>query len=120
MVEQIEHYLEKPALKKSKLKRCLLCGKDKDILMPQKLKVNQATFQKIGEIATEFSNVHLNNTEFHNPHIDGTVDDLTLKPIKGMSFEVFIDICLDCIDMIGHRHKFKKKYINTQYATKLI
>ena len=119
-VQNKEFYLAKQEMKKSQLKRCIICGYDHEILMPQVLKVNNITWVKLHEIAVKESHLHLSNTGYCIPNIDGTVDDLTLKPINGMSYQVSIDLCLECIDKIGYRHKYKNKYVNRQYATKWV
>lgn len=119
-VQSKDYYTDKKEMTRSKLKRCLLCGIDKEILMPNPLKVNQQTWQKLNEIRTKDDYLHFRNSSYHNPKIDGTVDDITLKPIDGMSFDISVEMCLDCIDKIGHKHKFKKKYLNTPFAHKYV
>ena len=120
MVQDKEFYLDKKEMKRAILKRCVLCGKDQENLFPMVLKVNDATWTRLHEIATSENKIHLNSTGYHNPYIDRVLDDLTLKPIKGTSYEVSIEMCEECIDKIGYRHKFRLKHAQMIYATKLI
>ncbi len=120
VVEKKEAYLSKQEMKRTKSRRCLLCGTDQEILYPMIIKINNQSWVKLNEVAVFGKDFKLNSTGFHQPKIDGTVDDLNLKPINGPSYEVSIEICLECINKIGYRHKFKKKYVQKLYATKQI
>ncbi len=119
-VQNKQVYLDKQEMKRVRLRRCPLCGIDQEILHPLIIKINDKSWVKLNEIAIYGKDFKLNNTGFHNPKIDGTVDDLTLKPINGPSYEVSVDMCLECIDKIGYRHKFKRRYIQKSYTTKQI
>jgi hypothetical protein len=119
-VQSKEYYLEKKEMTKVQAKLCILCGKYKEILMPELLTVNEKTWKLLWEVKQKNTYFKLNNSSYHNPHIDGTVDDITLKPIKGMGYQVNIETCLECQDKIGHRHQHKDKYINKNYASKFI
>jgi len=109
-------------MKKAKKYRCILCGKDVEKLYAGTLRVNSKDITKIQEIAISFpeSNLFINSMGSHTPEIDGVVDDLNLKPIRGTSFEISIDMCFDCLDKLGFRHKFKRKHIKKMFATKRI
>ena len=119
-VKEKEFYDQKQEIKKSKSKRCLLCGIDHEILMAQILKVNELTWNKLNEVHNKDTYLVLVNTSFNNPHIGGATDDLTLKQISGTCYEVNLELCLECIDRIGHKHKFKKKYLNIPFANRYI
>jgi DNA-directed RNA polymerase subunit RPC12/RpoP len=100
--------------------RCILCGKDVEKLYPNVFKVNKKNYEKIKEIRSKESNFKLIKTETHIPQIDGTLDDINLKPILGYSFDINIDVCFDCVDCIGWRHKFKLERAKKIYATKIV
>lgn len=113
--EELNIALDKQEMKRTILKRCSLCGRDKEYLFAQVLKVNQKTFDKLNEVSNEFSQLTILNQTNHIPEIDGVIDDFTLKVIKGMGYQVSFRMCQECIHKIGWRHKYKKKPL---YATR--
>ena len=120
MVEDKHVYLDKQEMKKSKLRRCPLCGEEQDLLHPMVINLNDKSWVKLNEIAKFGIDFKLRNTSHHNPKINKSFDDLTLQLINGPSYEVNLDMCLDCTNKIGYRHKFKGKRIQKLYATKSI
>ena len=117
-VEGKHVYLDKKEMKREKLKRCPLCGYDKQILHPMTINISDQSWVKLNEIAKFGKDFKLRNTAYHDIRIHRTFDDLNLRLIDGMSYEVNLDMCLECVDKIGYRHKFKKKHIQKLYATK--
>lgn len=111
-----QDYLDKPEMTKVKSKRCLVCGHEKEHLFPLILKLNQETMNKINESNHE-ARIFVNQINRHIYELDGKRDDLTLKPINGMCYEVSTDLCLECIDKMGYKHKFKSKHL---YNTRTI
>lgn len=119
-VEDKHIYLDKQEIKRSKLRRCPLCGSDQEILHPMIIKISDPTWVKLNEIAKFGEDFKLTNTSYHDPKIHKTVDDVNLRLINGTSYEVNLDMCLECMDKIGYRHKFKRKHIQKLYTTKQI
>lgn len=117
MVEDKHVYLDKQEMKRAKTKRCPLCGFDKEHLHPMIIKIGEASWIKLNEISKYDVEFKLRNTSYHNPKIHKTVDDINLRLINGMSYEVNLDMCLECTDKIGYRHKFKGKHVQKLYAT---
>ena len=109
--DDLSFVLDKQEMKRTKLKRCALCGRDKEILFAQVLKINSKTFNRLKEIATEFSELTIIQQMFYFPEIDGVIDDLTLKPIDGTGFQVSFRMCQECLHKIAWRHKYKSKHI---------
>ena len=120
MVEDKHVYLDKQEMKRAKSKRCPLCGLDQELLYPMIIKISDPSWKKLNEIAVFGKDFKLNTTSYHDPRIHRTFDDLTLRLINGMSYEVNVDMCLECIDKVGYRHKFKRKHVQKLYATKQI
>lgn len=119
MIEDKHFFLDKQEMKRAKLKRCLLCGTEQERLHPMIINLNDQSWVKLNEIGVYGKDFKLRNTSHHNP-INKTFDDVNLKVINGMSYEVGLDMCLDCVQKIGHRHKYKKNHIQNAYATKQI
>lgn len=111
--EDIHFILDKQEMKKSKLKRCLLCGRDKENLFPQNLKVNQKTFDKLSATADEFSCLKVLSQQKHIPVIDAVIDDLNLKLINGIGYQVNLKMCQECLHRIAWRHKHKRNVFIT-------
>lgn len=120
MVEDKHVYLDKQEMKRAKSKRCPLCGSEQEILHPMIINISDPSWVKLNEIAKFGKDFKLCNTSYHDPKIHRTFDDLNLRLIDGASYEVNIDMCLECLDKIGYRHKFKKKHIQKLYVTKQI
>lgn len=118
--EEKHVYLDKTEMKRARLRRCPLCGYDKQILHPMIIKISDQSWVKLNEIAKFGEDFKLRNTSYHDPRIHKTFDDMNLRLIDGPSYEVNVDMCLECIDKVGYRHKFKKKHIQRLYATKQI
>ncbi len=106
--EDIRFALDKQEMKYTKLQRCALCGRDKENLFAQVLKVNQVTFDKLKEIATDFSELTIIQQSMYYAEIDGVIDDFNLKPIDGIGYQVSFRMCQECLHRIGWRHKYKK------------
>ena len=107
--EDINIALDKQELKRGKLKRCLLCTKERDYLFFQVVKVNQAILNILLENAKEKEDITILNQTNHIPILDGVIDDLTLKPIDGMGYQVSVGMCKNCLEKTAWRHKYKKK-----------
>ena len=120
MVEDKHIYLDKKEMKRAKSRRCPLCASEQEILHPMIINIDDSSWVKLNEVAEFGKDFKLNNTSYHDPKIHRTFDDLNLRLINGMSYEVNLDMCLECIDKIGYRHKFKKKHIQKLYVTKQI
>ena len=65
-VQEKEYYLEKKEMKKAKPKFCILCGKDKEILLPEIITVNEKTWQFLFEVKQKDTYFKLNNSSYHN------------------------------------------------------
>ena len=112
--EDIHIALDKQEMKRVKLQRCALCGIDKELLFAQIFRVNQKTLDHLKELATEYSCLTILNQTKHIPVIDAVIDDMTLKLIDGMGYQVSFRMCKKCLEKIAHRHKYKKSCV---YAT---
>ena len=97
--------------------RCIHCGHDTDELYPVDMTVSERTWKKIQEINRPEMFLKLIKTERFIPELTKKFDDVELKPIDGLAFYINICVCRDCIEKIGWKHKFFKKYINMSYAT---
>lgn len=117
MVEDKYVYSDKQQMKRVKARRCPLCGFDKENLHPMIIKISEQSWIKLNEISEYDVGFKLRNTSYHDPKINKTVDDFNLRVIDGMCYEVNLDMCLECIDKVGYRHKFKGKHIQKLYAT---
>ncbi len=96
--------------------RCMACGHDKERLYPQVYNVGPEAKKIIEEIAGKDSNFRIVSAAPANPKIFMRVDDITLRPIKGICYNINIDVCHNCIDKVGWRHKFLDKYKSRLYA----
>ena len=103
-----------------KIVRCILCGHDTDELYPVNMTVSEKTWFKILEIARPDNFLKLIKTERFIPELTKKFDDLDLKEIDGLSFYINLCVCRGCIEKIGWKHKFFKKYLPQSYATKNI
>ena len=97
--------------------RCIHCGHDTDELYPINLVVGEKSFKKVQEISSPESFLKLIKTERFIPALTKKFDDVNLKPIDGLSFHINLCVCRDCVDRIGWKHKFFKKYLPVSYAT---
>ena len=120
MVEKKHVYLDKKEMKRAKSRKCPLCGTEQEILHPMIINISDSSWVKLNEIAKFGKDFKLCNTSYHDPKIHRTFDDLNLRLIDGPSYEVNLDMCLECFDKIGYRHKFKKKHVQKLYTTKSI
>lgn len=100
--------------------RCIHCGHDTDELYPINLIVSEKTWNKINEITRPESFLKLMKTERFIPELTKKFDDVELKPIDGLAFHINLSVCRDCVEKIGWKHKFFKKYINVSYATQQV
>ena len=104
---------------KDKRVRCVHCGEDVERLYATNLAVNEKTFKLLAEISDKDTEFHMVNSEYVVYDLVGKVDDVTLKPINGMSYTVSLNVCFTCIDKIGFRHKFKRKHLK-KFNTKQV
>ncbi len=107
--EDIKFALDKQEMKRVKLSRCLLCSRDKENLFSQVIKVNQETMDKLLELAKEKEDLTILNQTNHIGIIDGVIDEIELKLIDGMGYQVSFRMCQECLKRIAWRHKYKKK-----------
>ena len=106
--EDINFALDKQEMRRVKLERCALCSRDKENLFPQVVKVNKKTFNHLKEVANEFSEFTVLNQTNYIPVIDATIDDITLKLIDGLGYQVSFRMCQECLHRIAWKHKYKK------------
>lgn len=94
--------------------RCPYCGKDVEKVYPIKAEVSKETYYRIIEID---STIKLLGTSIVD-RLDKQLDDISMKIIEGLVFNISLNVCVECLDELGRKHKFNKLRKLNSYATK--
>ncbi len=103
------------------IKRCPLCGRDTDTLFPENLVVSKKTYNKLLNISANNKNkIFLTGRELIDKRFVKKYDEYTLKFINGYAYKINLEVCRNCLEKIGYRHKYLKKHKDRLIATKTI